>query len=358
MEIDISIIIVNYNVRHFLRRTVESIYASDIAGLSIEIFVVDNASIDGSVEMVTSQFSDVHLIANQDNVGFSTANNQAIAQSKGKYVLILNPDTVIEEHTLGICHAYMERHMEVGAVGVRMIDGSGNFLAESKRAIPTVWNSFTKLSGLSSWFPKSSLFNGYALGHLSENDTHKIDVLCGAFMFVRRAAIDKVGMFDERFFMYAEDIDWSRRIVEGGYEIHYIPDTTIIHYKGESTKKASLSYVKTFYGAMSLYVEKHYSGPSGKFFSKILKLAITVRAAISGLRRLVTEAIQPILDFALVFLGIYGFSKFWATWYFDDSLYYEDTNLLAYLLAYTSAWIVSLWLFGYYKKHWKKIWQV
>jgi len=355
MQIDISIIIVNYNVRHFIRRTIESIYASKTDGLTYDIHVVDNASIDGSVDMIRSEFPDVQLIANKDNVGFSTANNQAIKIAKGQYKLILNPDTVIEEDTLAICHRHMEAHPQVGALGVKMIDGAGKFLPESKRDLPTIWNSITKLAGLSSVFPKSKLFNSYALGHLDENERHDIQVLCGAFMFVRQEAIDKVGMFDERFFMYGEDIDWSRRIVEGGYQIHYLPDTTIIHYKGESTKKASLNYVKTFYGAMSLYVEKHYTGSTGKWLSRLLKAGISVRATISGLRRLITTLIWPMIDAGLIACGLYAFSQVWARQYFNDPGYYDRSSIEWNIAIYALIWAFVMWFVGYYQKSsWQK----
>lgn len=355
MPKDISIIIVNYNVRHFLKRCIESIYNSRVDFLDIEVYVVDNASIDGSNDMIRSDFKDVRLIANTENVGFAVANNQAIRLAEGRHVLILNPDTVLQEDTLQMCYDYMERHNEVGAIGVKMIDGAGKFLPESKRDLPTVWNSFAKLSGLAALFPSSKLFNGYALGHLDHNENHTIQVLCGAFMYVRKSTIDNVGMFDERFFMYGEDIDWSRRIIEGGYEIHYLADTTIIHFKGESTKKASLSYVKTFYNAMTLYVEKHYSGSSGKWFARLLKLGITARAMLSGLKRLFAQLIWPILDGALIGGALKGFSLLWASYYFKNPSYYSDSSLNWNVVLYASIWAFVFWFIGYYQKSsWKK----
>jgi len=355
MENDISIIIVNYNVRHFLKRCIESIYNSRIDDLKIEVFVVDNASIDGSNDMIRSDFKEVKLIANEENVGFAVANNQAIREAGSKHVLILNPDTVLQEDTLRICHDYMEAHQNVGAVGVKMIDGAGKFLPESKRDLPTVWNSIAKLSGLAALFPSSKIFNGYALGHLDQNQNHSIQVLCGAFMYVRKSVIDQVGMFDERFFMYGEDIDWSRRIIEGGNEIHYLAETTIIHYKGESTKKASLSYVKTFYNAMGLYVEKHYSGSSGKWFARLLKLGITARAAISGMKRLLAQLIWPILDGLLIGVALKGFSFLWASYYFQNPTYYEGSSLNWNIALYALIWAFVLWFIGYYKKaSWRK----
>lgn len=305
--------------------------------------------------MIRSDFPNVHLIANTDNVGFAKANNQAIRLASGKHILVLNPDTVIQEDTLQICYDYMEERHEVGAIGVKMIDGAGNFLPESKRDLPNVWNSFAKLSGMAAMFPNSKLFNGYALGHLDKDKNHSIQVLCGAFMYVRKSTIDKVGMFDEQFFMYGEDIDWSRRIVEGGYEIHYLADTTIIHYKGESTKKASLSYVKTFYNAMSIYVEKHYSGKRGKTFARLLKMAISVRAAISGLKRLVSILLWPLLDALLISGALKGFSFLWASYYFKNSDYYGDSSLDWNVASYALVWTFVLWFIGYYQKSsWRK----
>jgi len=352
---DISIIIVNYNVRHFLKRCIESIYNSKVDNLSIDIYVVDNASIDGSNEMIRSNFMDVKLIANTENVGFAVANNQAIKIANSKHILILNPDTVLQEDTLKVCYDYMEGNPEVGAIGVKMIDGAGNFLPESKRDLPTVWNSFAKLSGLASLFSSSKLFNGYALGHLDQDKNHSIQVLCGAFMFVRKIVIDVVGMFDERFFMYGEDIDWSRRIIEGGQEIHYIADTTIIHYKGESTKKSSLNYVKTFYNAMGLYVEKHYSGSRGKWFARLLKLGISARAAISGVKRLFSQLIWPIIDGLLIGGVLKGFSFFWASYYFKDPAYYSGSSLNWNIILYAFIWAFVFWFIGYYQKSsWRK----
>ena len=218
-----------------------------------------------------------------------------------------------------------------------------------------MWNSFAKLSGLAAVFSNSKLFNGYALGHLDENKNHSIQVLCGAFMYVRKSAIDKVGMFDEQFFMYGEDIDWSRRIVEGGFEIHYVADTAIIHYKGESTKKASLSYVKTFYNAMGLYVEKHYTGSRGQWFARLLKLAIFVRAGISGMKRLILQLVGPILDGTLIWAGLKGFSTLWANHYFNDPSYYSDSSMDWNIILYSAFWAFILWFIGYYQKiSWRK----
>ena len=356
---DISIVIVNYNVRHFVVECLESVRRSAIAGLNLEVLLVDNASIDGSVEVIAEQYPEVHLIANQENVGFSKANNQAIRQANGKYILLLNPDTVLQEDTLAICYQYMENHQQVGALGVRMIDGSGTFLPESKRALPTAWNSITKLLGLSSLFPRSKRFNGYALGHLPADERHNIEVLCGAFMFMPKAVLDKIGLLDERFFMYGEDIDLSYRVLKGGYQVHYIPDTTIIHYKGESTKKGSLNYVKTFYNAMGLYVDKHYTGTGGAIIAKFIKAGIWIRAGASALSRLIKRSLPKLFDGALIYSGLLAFSQLWAINYFGTADYYEDSPLMWNIGLYTAIWMLAAWLIGYYKKdRWNKRLQV
>jgi GT2 family glycosyltransferase len=232
--VKVSIIIVNYNVRYFLEQALLSVQRA-MAGLEAEVWVVDNHSVDDSVEMVRRDFPWVRLIANAHNPGFSIANNQAIRASTGEYVLLLNPDTVVQEDTLRQCVAYMDAHPDVGGLGVRMIDGAGNFLPESKRGLPTPWVAFAKAFGLSRLFPRSRVFNRYHLGYLSEHETHEIDVLAGAFMWLRRTVLDEIGLLDEQFFMYGEDIDLSYRIQRAGYRNVYFPRTSIIHYKGEST---------------------------------------------------------------------------------------------------------------------------
>ena len=212
----LSVIIVNYNVRYFLEQALLSAQRA-LQGLEGEIWVVDNNSADDSVEMVRNKFPNVHLIANTQNTGFATANNQAIRACSGEYVLLLNPDTLVEENTFSTCLDFMEVHPEAGALGVKMLDGSGKYLPESKRGFPSPWVSFCKTIGLHYLFPKSPTFNQYYLGHLSPEETHPVEVLAGAFMFMRKAALDKAGLLDEAFFMYGEDIDLSYRIKKAGF---------------------------------------------------------------------------------------------------------------------------------------------
>ena len=352
---DIGIVIVNYNVRHFLIQCLQSVRHSHTNNLKIDVWVVDNASVDGSQALISQNFPEVHLIANEKNVGFSAANNQAIKEMNAKYVLLLNPDTVLEEDTLQKCFEFMEDHPDAGAVGVRMIDGSGKFLPESKRKIPDLWNSFCKLTFLSDLFPSSKLFSGYNLGYLSESETNEVEVLCGAFMFMRNDTLEKTGLLDEDFFMYGEDIDLSYRILKAGYKIWYYPESSIIHYKGESTKKSSLNYVRTFYGAMHIYVNKHYGQGNAAVFARVIGVAISLRAMMSGLSRFISRIWRPVLDFVLIWLALSTIKDFWATHHFHQADYYENSEISYVLSAYSLVWVFFLWLGGQYDKT-VKIW--
>ena len=280
-------------------------------GIDGEVWVVDNNSVDGSVEMVHKKFDWVKLITNSANTGFSKANNQAIKVSKGEFVLLLNPDTVVEEDSFTKCISFMDSHPQAGALGVRMVDGSGNFLPESKRGLPTPEVALYKMFGLNKVFPKSKKFGRYHLGFLSEKETNEVEVLAGAFMFMKREALDKVGLLDEDFFMYGEDIDLSYRIIKGGYKNFYFPETSIIHYKGESTKKGSANYVKIFYQAMVIFARKHYSGSKSGVLIFLINTFIYLRAFAALLYRFFSRWWLPILDVVLLFVGMYLLKLYW-----------------------------------------------
>lgn len=274
-EIKISVVIVNYNVKYFVEQCLYSVEAA-IGGLEAEIFVVDNHSTDGSMEYLKPRFPKVTFIENRDNPGFAKANNQAIRICRGEYVLLLNPDTVVGEESLRSLCFFMDEHPETGGVGVKMLDGHGVFLPESKRSFPSPWVSFCKLFGLSKLFPRSPFFARYALRYLDEDKQHRVDVLAGAFMLMRHEALDKVGLLDESFFMYGEDIDLSYRLVLGGYTNYYLPER-ILHYKGESTKQGDMKYIKAFYGAMILFFRKYYPH-SGRLMGGLIHLAVYLKA--------------------------------------------------------------------------------
>ena len=336
---ELSIIIVNYNVKHFLEQCLHSVLKAS-KNISSEIFVVDNNSVDGSAQLIREKFSQIHFIENKENVGFSKANNQAIRLAKGKYVLLLNPDTVVEEDTFSKVLDFMESNPIAGGLGVKMIDGKGAFLPESKRGLPTPWVAFYKMFGISKLFPKSKKFGKYHLSYLNENKIHEIEVLAGAFMLMRKETLDKVGLLDESFFMYGEDIDLSYRITLGGYKNYYFPETTIIHYKGESTKKGSLNYVKVFYNAMIIFARKHFSGENANFFSLIINLAIYFRALISIGKRVFDKIYLPIIDALLIFTGFLFITPYWENHQFETG-YYPPEFLQLVVPVY-----LLLWFFG------------
>src|SRR5260221_3820587 len=279
----LSVIIVNYRVRYLLELCLHSVRKA-LQGLETEILVVDNHSADGSVDYLRPLFPDVSFIVNTENLGFARANNQALAQAQGKYILFLNPDTVLPEDIATRCLAFLESTPGAGGLGVRMVDGSGLFLKESRRGFPTPWVAFCKLSGLTAIFPRQRLFATYYLGNLPADRTHPAPVLSGACFWVARAVLEKTGSFDERFFMYAEDIDLSYRIEQAGYVNYYLAETTIVHFKGESTLK-DIRYVKQFYKAMSQFRRKHFKRGLPALFNAGMELAIWLRAGLGAIGR-------------------------------------------------------------------------
>jgi len=346
----LSIIIVNYNVKYFLEQALHSVQNAmlNVAG-KVEVFVVDNNSEDESVSLIKEKFNWVQLIENTKNVGFSKANNQAITVAKGDYILLLNPDTVIEEETLSKVLAFMNEHTQAGALGVKMIDGAGNFLPESKRGLPTPFVAFCKIFGLSTLFPKSKKFNQYHLGYLSEHEIHEIDILSGAFMLLRKTVLDQIGYLDETFFMYGEDVDLSYRIQKAGYQNYYFPHTTIIHYKGESTKKGSLNYVKMFYKSMSIFADKHFSSGMAGIYHFAIQFAIIFRAAISLTHRFLKQLWQPLFDVAIIWGGILFIKNQWEI-LIKDGIAYPENLLWINIPMYILVWISSIFLSGGYDK--------
>lgn len=342
----LTVVIVNYNVEHFLEQCLLSVRKAS-KKIQVETYVVDNISIDGSVEMVKEKFPEVTLIENKENVGFSKANNQAMRIAKGEYVLLLNPDTVVEEDTFTKVVEFMDAHPEAGGLGVKMIDGKGVFLPESKRGLPTPSVAFYKIFGLSTLFPKSKKFGKYHLGYLGREDINEIEILSGAFMLMRKKALDEVGFLDEAFFMYGEDIDLSYRILLGGYKNYYYPDTQIIHYKGESTKKSSVNYVFVFYNAMIIFAKKHFSAKNANTFSILIKLAIYLRASIAIFNRFVKKISLPIIDFILSVASLFVIALFYQRM---KPIELDEDLLKVALPVYGLVWLVSMLLSGVYDK--------
>lgn len=345
----LSVVIVNYNVKYFLEQCLITVGRA-IKNIDAEVFVVDNASADGSVEMVRQKFDWVKLIANADNGGFSKANNQAIQQAAGEYVLLLNPDTVVAEDTFEKCISFMDARPNAGALGVHMVDGKGNFLPESKRGLPTPSVAFYKTFGFSALMPKSKTFGKYHLGFLPENETNEVDILSGAYMFMRKKVLDEVGLLDETFFMYGEDIDLSYRIVKAGYKNYYYADTTIIHYKGESTKKGSLNYVKVFYNAMIIFARKHFSGNRSGMFSLFINMAIVFRGLLTLLAGLFASSYLFVVDALLSFAGIALITNYWEGMIKYAEHYYPAVFLFAVVPLYILIWITATFFSGGYDK--------
>lgn len=346
---DLSVIIVNYNVKHFVEQCLHSVFNAS-KNLNLEVFVVDNNSVDGSVPFIKQKFPQVKLIENKINTGFSVANNQAIKQSFGKYVLLLNPDTVVQEDTFEKVVAFMNEHPEAGGLGIKMFDGKGNFLPESKRGLPTPAVAFYKIFGLSKLFPGSKKFGQYHLTFLDKDKTHPVDVLSGAFMLMRKETLDKVGLLDETFFMYGEDIDLSYRITLGGYKNYYFADSSIIHYKGESTKKSSVNYVIVFYKAMAIFAQKHFSSGNAKLFNFLIHLAIYLRAGIAIFTRFAKQSFFPAIDFGFILLGLYLIKDIYELQFkFNDDYYSKRLIDLAFPI-YTLLWMFFSYLSGGYDK--------
>jgi GT2 family glycosyltransferase len=277
--VTLSIIIVNYNAKFLLEQCLQSLQAA-ASGISHEIIVLDNHSTDGSREYLQSGLSDVKYVFNDENTGFTKACNQGAKLSTGKYLLFLNPDTLLQADSLARCISFFEKTADAGAVGVRMTNGDGKFLKESKRAFPSPATSFFKLFGLAFIFPKSGILAGYYMPHLPEKEIHPVDVLSGAFMMVNREVFEKTGGFDETFFMYGEDIDLCRRIQQSGYKNYYLGTVTISHLKGGSTV-FNYQYIQNFYGAMRLFVKKYYAGKRKPFFTGFLYAGILIRKGLA-----------------------------------------------------------------------------
>jgi len=343
--LDLSIIIVNYNVKEFLQNLIHSIEKASTK-ITKEIIVIDNASDDGSVEFLKEKFPQVKLIVNQKNLGFGKANNIGLKQATGKYILLINPDTIVAEDTFEKMIQFFETNKNVGLAGCKILNPDGTLQLACRRSFPGPWTSFTKVTGLSLLFPKSKLFARYNLTYLDENQSYEVDAISGSFMIMRREVYKKVGGFDEQFFMYGEDLDICYRIQKAGFKVFYVHTTQIIHYKGESTKRSSLDETKVFYNAMHLFVKKHLS--SSFLVGLILRSAIGIRSSLGfiGVRKLII--ISVILDFLFFDLSLWIAEKIYLN--LTD---WRGFPHFAILIVYTipaSIQILASLIMGNYKK--------
>ena len=321
--------------------------------IEAEIIVVDNNSTDGSKEFLPPEFTSVKFIWNNDNTGFAKANNQALAIAKGDYILFLNPDTIVPEDCFEKCIQFFQTHNTAGALGVRMIDGAGKFLKESKRAFPSPLTSLYKLSGLTKLFPHSKTFSRYHLGHLSEQENHEVDVLAGAFMMIPKKILDSTGSFDETFFMYGEDVDLSYRIQKAGFKNYYFAQSTIIHFKGESTKKGSLNYVRLFYNAMRLFVKKHYSGSRAGVFNFLIQTGIFLRAVLTVAGKFLQKIGLPLLDAGIIFMSLWFIKYLWSN-FIRREINYSPNMLIIAFPVFTIIFLIASYYSGLYDKGYKQ----
>lgn len=300
MVLKLSVIIVNYNVKYYLDQCIRSVLrAFEEMNTPAEIIVVDNHSADGSVDYLEQRYPQklypmVRFVRSAHNLGFARANNIAIRQSRGEYVLLLNPDTIVGEDALKASVDFMDAHEDAGAVGVRMLGAQGRRAMESRRGLPTPMVSFFKMLGFCNRWPHHRLFGKYYMGYLPWDEPSQIEVVSGAYCMLRRKALDEVGLLDEDFFMYGEDIDLSYRVLKGGYHNYYLP-VDILHYKGESTQKSSFRYVHVFYEAMLIFFRKHYSGMTF-LLSLPIKTAIYAKA-LMALVGMLSDRIRKSLGF-------------------------------------------------------------
>lgn len=338
---EISIVIVNFNVKHFLEQALLSIQKAT-ESIETEVFVVDNASQDGSVAMVQEKFPAVKLIVNTQNRGFGAANNQALELARGKYIACINPDTIIQEDTFSTLIQFCETHPKVGMVGCKILNPDGTLQLACRRSFPTPWVAFTKISGLSQIFPQSRWFGRYNLTYLDPDATSEVEAISGSFMLFRQEALRQVGLFDETWFMYGEDLDLCYRFRQAGWKIFYVPATKIIHFKGESSKQSDFDTIRLFYQAMRLFVGKYHKSRLLQF---VLILAIGLRAGVQFVRHFLENIIVPLVD--LFFLNL---SLVLALLVRFGHLNYIRSYILVTLI-YSTIWLMTLFFSACYSKH-------
>ena len=282
-RLDVSVVIVNYKVRDLLRDCLRSLEHA-LARVRGEVWVVDNASDDGSVEMVRAEFPWVRLIANDQNRGYGAANNQAIRQAAGRFILVLNPDTKLPPGAIVDTIAEMEEHPDIGALGPKLVLADGSLDKACRRSFPSPEVAFYRLFGLAKLFPNNPRFARYNLLNVDEDTAIDVDSVVGAFMLVRREVVERVGMFDEAFRLYGEDLDWAYRIKQAGWRIRYHPDVVVLHYKRQSTRQRSVYAIRAFYEAMHIFYDKHYARQHSAPFNALVHVGISAYEAAVLLR--------------------------------------------------------------------------
>ena len=350
----LSVIIVNYNVKYFLEVCLHSVLRA-AEGIDAEVIVVDNHSEDSSCTLVKERFPSVTLVKNQDNKGFSKANNQGVAIAKGEYILFLNPDTVMPEDFLKKTIAYMDAHPEAGALGPRLIDGKGQFAPDAKKSFPSLSVAIFKTTGFNKIFSKSPFFNKYYAVHVGEREVAEVDVLSGCCMLVRKSAMDAAGgPFDEDYFMYCEDVDLSYRIKKAGYKNMYYPEVDLIHYKGESTRKMTLSYVRIFNEALVTFVKKHYTKKQASMFVLFINVGIILRAVLGAVKRGLKVLHMPLFDALILLVTLWGIKNFWVE-EVKNMLPIHPSSVYVTFPVYIALWLISLYFNGVYDQPYRAL---
>jgi len=347
----ISVIIISYNVREFLYQCLLSVYRAT-RDIEAEIFVVDNASVDGSVQMVKNHFPEVILNANKQNIGFAAANNQAIEHSQGEYIVLLNPDTIVQEDTFTRLLSFMDQTPEAGACTCKILNPDGSFSVDSRHSIPSPLTALWKLLGLNRIFPKSKIFGRYNLTYLDPDETYSVDAISGSFMLIRKKVVEMLGGLDEDYFMYCEDIDYCYRITQDNWKIYYVPETNIIHYKGESTKKNNIDYVINFNRSLYIFYKKHFHSNYLSFFRWVILLGVFFRGVIVFFRNFITSNFAFLAD--LIILNIIFFVAFVIRFELKSQFTFDDfvnryivINALSSIFFFGTAYFLEL--YGKYK---------
>jgi len=350
----LSVIIVNYNVKYFLEVCLNSLLRA-MRGIEGEVIVIDNNSTNDSCRLIRERFPSVILIENKDNKGFSRANNQGVAIARGEYILFLNPDTVMPEDFLSKTLAYMDVHPEAGALGPRLIDGKGQFAPDSKKSFPSLSVALYKTIGINKLFPRSPYFNKYYAVHIAEHETAPVDVLSGCCMLVRRSAMDQAGgPFDEDYFMYCEDVDLSYRIDKAGYKNIYFPEADLIHYKGESTRKMTLSYVRIFNEALVTFVKKHYTKKQARLFVLFINIGIILRAVLGAVKRGLKALHMPLFDALILLTTLWIIKDFWVH-EVKNMPAIRTSSIFETFPVYIGLWLISLYVNGAYDQPYRAL---
>ncbi len=350
----ISVIIVNYNVKYFLEVCLHSVLRA-AKGIDVEVIVVDNNSKDGSNEMVAQQFPSVILIENKDNAGFGKANNQGVAIAKGEYILFLNPDTVMPEDFFTKMLGYMDAHPEAGSIGPKLLDGRGQYAPDGKKSFPSLSVAIFKTTGINKIFSKSPYFNKYYAVHIGPDEIAPVDVLSGCCMMVRASLLPGIGgAFDEDYFMYCEDVDLSYRIQKAGYQNIYYPPATLIHYKGESTRKATLSYVRIFNEALVTFVKKHYSAGNARLFVLFINIGIVLRAILGVAKQVLKVLRMPLFDGLILLATLWFIKEFWVV-HVKNISPIPLSSVIATFPVYIGLWLFSLYMNGVYDQSYRAL---